>query len=196
MAGFPGDPPVRIAATHALARGDPYNLSALSMGSHTGTHVDPPSHFLPGGVAADQLDLSVLNGPCEVVQIADAESEVGPSAVRHLPEGIHRVLFRTANSARWSLGGGFFSDYVALSAGAGEAAVARGLRLVGIDALSIERDDTGRFPVHHRLLGSSVLILEGLRLDGVPPGRYHLECLPLRIVGGDGAPARAVLTPA
>lgn len=195
MAGFPGDPPVQIARRSSLDRGDAYNISNLSLGTHTGTHVDPPVHFLAQGATIDRIDLSILNGPCEVVEIPADRDRIGAHAFDHVPRETHRVLFRTANSARWAQGAAFFADYVALDGEAAEAAVARGIRLVGIDSLSIERDDTGRYPVHHRLLGASVLILEGLLLAEVPPGRYQLRCLPLRITDGDGGPARALLLP-
>ncbi|MCI4355398.1 MAG: cyclase family protein, partial [Thermoplasmata archaeon] len=129
-------------------------------------------------------------------QLDEGTRQVGADAFQGLPSPAQRVLFRTANSARWTAGPEFFPDYVALDLGGAEAAVARGVRLVGIDSLSIELDPAERFPVHHRLLGAGVLILEGLRLAEVPPGRYELRCLPLRILDGDGGPARAVLYPA
>ena len=193
MAVFPGDSEVRVVPTHALDRGDPYNLSAIAMGSHAGTHVDPPAHFLPEGATADALDLTALNGPCWVLGVDPASSDVRASDVARVPEGTERVLFRTSNSARWSESEAFFADYVALAPSAADALLARSVRLVGIDALSIERDPTERFPVHHALLGGGALILEGLRLDHVPDGRYELRCLPLRLAHGDGAPARAIL---
>ena len=194
MARFPGDPAIQIERTHSIDRGDPYNLSAISMGSHTGTHIDPPVHFLPQGATLDQVDLAVLNGPCEVVGVPPGPDRIGAHAFDHVAAETHRVLFRTTNSDRWARKEEFFPDYVALSEEGAEAAVARGIRLVGIDSLSIERSGSG-FPVHHRLLGASVVILEGLRLAAVPPGRYQLRCLPLRIQGGDGGPARALLLP-
>jgi arylformamidase len=155
--------------------------------------VDPPSHFLVGGASIDQIDLSLLNGPCAVVGVDPARSEVGPNDLVGVPPGASRILFRTANSDRWARGEDFFPDYVALTPSTAEELVRRGVRLVGIDALSIECDPSGRFPIHHTLLGQGTLILEGLLLAGVVPGMYELECLPLRIRDGDGGPARAVL---
>ncbi|MCI4349406.1 MAG: cyclase family protein [Thermoplasmata archaeon] len=193
MAVFRGDPEVRVRAVHSLERGDPYNLSLLTMGSHTGTHLDPPAHFVAGGRTVDQLDLELLNGPCQVVRVPDSAPVVGVSDVARIPPGTERVLFRTSNSARWASDDRFFSHYVALAPDAVPALVDSGIRLVGIDALSIERDLTGTFPVHRALLGKGIVILEGTRLAEVPEGPYELECLPLRIVQGDGAPARAVL---
>lgn len=190
---FPGDPPVTLVRTHSIARGDAYNVSALSMGTHAGTHVDPPVHFLPDGATIDRIDLSALNGPCTVVQLPAGALAIDADVVERLPPGTERVLFRTRNSERWKVSEEFFPDYVALAPSAAEALAARGARLVGIDALSIENDATGRYPVHHALLSAGVLILEGLRLSEAPPGAYDLRCLPLRLHDGDGGPARAVL---
>ena len=193
MPSFPGDPPLAVERLRTLERGDPYNISRLSLGSHAGTHVDPPVHFVPGGRAVDRLDLGSLNGPCRVVETDSRSRTVGPEAVNGLPPGTERVLFRTANSARWARSLEFFSDYVGLSPEAANALVERGVRLVGLDSLSVENDPSGAFPVHHILLGRGILILEGLLLDGVPGGEYLLECLPLRLRDGDGGPARATL---
>jgi len=193
MAVFPGDPPVAVRRVRSIEARDPYNLSELSMSTHTGTHVDPPFHFVPTGPTADQLDLETLNGPCHVLDVPDERRTVDADVIESLPEGTERVLLRTGNSALWAASEAFFPDYVALTMGAADALVRRRVRLVGIDALSIERDSTGTFPVHHRLLGANVLILEGLRLAGVPAQACELRCLPLRLLGGDGAPARAVL---
>ncbi len=193
MGGFPGDSPVSVTPTQSLSRGDPYSISALALSSHTGTHVDPPAHFVPGGLTVDQIDLSILNGPCRVVRLPDEVEAVGTSEVARVPTDTSRVLFRTRNSTRWRETDQFFEDYVAVAPTGAEALVRRNVRLVGIDSLSVERDPTGRFPVHHRLLGAGTLILEGLRLADVPEGDYDLNCLPLRLERGDGGLARAIL---
>jgi arylformamidase len=193
MPAFPGDPPFGAERSHAMSSGAPYNLSALRMGSHVGTHIDPPLHFIPGGVPVDEIDLAYLNGPCRVVSVPSKARTVGSHELESIPPGSGRVLLRTSNSERWRARLEYFPDYVALAPDGADALLARGCRLVGIDSLSIERDTTGRFPVHHRLLGAGTLILEGLLLAEAPAGAYDLECLPLRIRGGDGGPARAVL---
>ena len=193
MPAFPGDPEYSISPVHAIARGDAYNVSCITLGTHAGTHVDPPRHFLPDGASTDELDLGILNGPCRVLAVPETAREIGLAELGAIPKGTERVLLRTANSARWNNDLRFFSDYVALTAAAARALVDGGIRLVGIDSLSIESDPAGRFPVHHALLGAGTLILEGLLLAGVPPGDYELECLPLRVRGGDGGPARAAL---
>ena len=191
---FPGDPTFQHRPVRSIERGDAYSVSALSFGSHAGTHVDPPCHFIAGGATVDRLDLEVLNGPCWVAGVPPDVRSVGPEEVGRLPEGTRRVLFRTSNSPRWQEKLEFFSDYVAVSESGARALVDRKVRLVGVDALSVESDASGRFPVHHRLLGEGVLIIEGLLLADVPEGPYELHCLPLDLKGGDGGPARAVLT--
>ena len=193
MPSFPGDPPFDTVPLCSIARGDPYNLSGLSFGSHAGTHVDPFGHFVPGGTTADQLDLDLLNGPCRVVDLDTHATSVGADDVRRIPTGTVRVLFRTANSARWARSLAFFPDYVGLTTAAADALVERKVRLVGIDALSVENDPSGSFPVHLSLLARGTLILEGLLLAAAPAGECRLECLPLRLRDGDGAPARATL---
>ncbi len=194
MPAFPGDPAFRTDPARRIDRGDPYNLSALTLGSHAGTHVDPPSHFVSGAPGIDRVDLGILNGPCRVVRIPDDRKEIGIAELRAVPKGAERVLLRTSNSDRWSRRLEYFEDFVALTPEGAVALRKGGARLVGIDALSIESDPRGTFPVHHELLGHGVLILEGLLLGDAPAGEYSLECLPLRLRDGDGGPARATLT--
>ena len=154
MPAFPGDPEVAMRPVRRIEQGDPYNLSTWTLGSHAGTHVDPPLHFLSDGAAADRLDLKILNGRCHVVAIPPDRVRIDASDLVAVPAGAERVLFRTSNSDRWASVQRFFDDFVALSAEAAGALVAKRVRLVGIDALSIESDPSGRFPVHHALLGS------------------------------------------
>ena len=195
MPAFPGDPEFSTAPSHRIERGDAYNISTVGFGTHAGTHVDPPVHFIPGGAAIDRVDLELLNGPCRVVGVPDACRTIGGPEASGVPPGTERVLFRTSNSARWARSLRFFEDYVALDPTGAQTLLGAGVRLVGIDALSIERDPSGRFPVHHALLGHGALILEGLLLADAPPGEYDLACLPLRLADGDGGPARVTLTP-
>jgi arylformamidase len=169
---YPGDPEVRVLPTLRIERGDPGNVSALAMGTHSGTHVDPPAHFIPNGVTVDNLPLDALVGEALVVE---------PDELASLPPETERVLLRTAGSE------------TRLSVPQAQRLVERGVRLVGIDALSVEPEGSTGHPVHHVLLEAGVVILESLDLSEAPPGRYTLLCLPLRIEGGDGAPARAVL---
>lgn len=193
MPSFPGDPPFTLSPARRIARGDPYNLSEITLGTHAGTHVDPPSHFVEGGLPIDRVDLDRLNGPCVVVEVPAGVDEIPPSAVDGLADGVSRVLFRTSNSERWRQRLAFFPDYVALSPASAAALLERGVRTVGLDALSIERDVTGTFPVHRLLLGAGVAIIEGLLLAEAAGGAAVLRCLPLRLRDGDGGPARATL---
>ena len=194
MPAFPGDPPFTSTPALRRERGDAYNLSVLGLGSHAGTHLDPPSHFLSGGPSTDLLDLDLLIGPCEVVAVGSPGSRsIRARDLEAVRSGTKRLLLRTANSERWARDLAYFDDYVALEEDAAERLIELGVRLVGLDALSIERDPTGKFPIHRRLLADGVLILEGLLLGGVPPGGYELLCLPLAVRGGDGGPARVVL---
>ena len=192
MPRFPGDPEVEV---HPLSVAGPgtYGVSALSLGSHTGTHLDPPGHFVPGGAAVDRLDLDALNGPCTVVEVPTTRRFIGSADLPAAARSDERLLFRTGNSERWAAGSDYFPDYVALTGEAARALLDRRPRLVGIDALSVENDPTGRYPVHRALLGAGIPILEGLVLAGVPPGEYELVCAPLRLADGDGAPTRAFL---
>ena len=193
MPSFPGDPPFVSEPVLRIARGAPYDLSRLTLGSHAGTHLDPPSHFLPGGTSADRIDLGTLQGPCRVVEVGRRGSEIGVDELGPVPRGTSRLLLKTPNSRRWARKLEFFPDFVGLGLSAAHWLADRGVRLVGIDALSVEADPSGRFPVHRELLGRGVVILEGLLLGPVRPGGYDLACLPLRVQDGDGGPARAAV---
>jgi arylformamidase len=195
---WPGDPGIEIRPSSRISRGDPANVSELRLGSHTGTHVDPPGHFIEGGATAEQLPLDVLTGDAVVVELPDADGPIPPEDLDALdvPDGTARLLVKTSNSRLWSRRPLRFPEtFACLSAGAARWVVERGIRLVGIDFLSVESSPERTYPVHHTLLADGVVILEGLDLSAIPAGDYSLVCLPLKIVGGDGAPARAVLVP-
>lgn len=193
MVVYEGDPGVRVTSALALERGDPANVSLLALGSHTGTHVDAPRHFIPGGGTVDGLPLDVLLGRARVLACPP-----GPIAAETVagagPRRGSRLLFKTGNSALWERAR-FVRDYQALTLEAARLLVEAGVALVGIDYLSIEGFGAPGHPVHRCLLGAGTLILEGLDLSAVAPGEYELCCLPLRIRDGDGAPARALLRP-
>ena len=192
---WPGDPGVEVVPTARLARGDQANVSELRLGSHTGTHVDPPVHFIDGEASVDALPLETLVGPAAVADRRGVEA-IGPAELDALalPAGTERLLCRTDNSDRWATAGGAFpEDYVAITPHGARWIAERGLRLVGVDFLSVERDGPPDFPVHRTLLAAGVIVVEGLDLSPVEPGTYTLVCAPLKIVGGDGAPARALL---
>lgn len=191
---WPGDPGLSLTRDRTF-KADGVNVSSLQCGVHTGTHVDAPLHFVDDGVAIDRLNLETLVGPAVVVHL-EATGAIGVADLEHLnrepvPE---RILFRTSNSEWWAdPGHAFHEDFVALSVEAAAWLVARGVRLVGVDYLSVEPYRQPDAPTHKILLEAGVVIVEGLDLRGVEPGAYELLCLPLKLVGSDGAPARAVL---
>ena len=166
------------------------------MGTHTGTHVDPPHHFLDGSSTIESLPLDVLMGDAVVVEVHKPTGTIGPEELEAagLVEGDTRVLFKTPNSAIWAEPHPEFpAEYVSVGPEAAAWLVQHGIRLVGVDFLSVERRGSPGHPTHVTLLGAGVIVIEGLNLSGVEPGRYKLICLPIKILGGDGAPARAVL---
>ena len=178
MVTYPGDPEVRLERVSSIAEGEVANISRLDFGVHTGTPVDAPVHFVEGAAGAEALPVDVLVGPCVVVDGLE------PVAV---PAGVERVLFKTPNSRLWERDE-FSEDFVALDGEAARALVELGVRLVGIDYLSIGDEEA-----HQVLLEAGVVAVEGLDLRGVEPGEYLLVCAPLKLVGSDGAPARVFL---
>ena len=187
---YPGDPGVSFHFTKQREKGDPFNLTALELSTHTGTHVDAPYHMLDGGARVDQLPLDALIGPALVWE-APGTASVSLADLKGLPR-TRRLLIKSRNSGLWD-NPAFQRDFLYIEPEAARRMVERGVRLVGIDYLSVEKLSRGPATTHHILLGAGVVVLEGLDLRGVPPGRYDLVCLPLRIEGGDGAPCRAVL---
>ena len=194
MAIYPRNPPVEITPARSIARGDSSNVSALALGSHTGTHVDAPLHMAEGAPGVDEISLDAFIGPSIVARVPDDDRAIGARHVDALDlERGARVLFRTRNSARFAETGAFEEDFTYLAPEGAAALVARGVALVGVDALSVEQYHAGHHRAHDTLLQNGVAIIEGLDLHRVEPGRYELLCLPLRIRHGDGAPARVVL---
>jgi len=193
---WPGDPPVEVARVSDLAAGDPWSLTRLGTSAHAGTHVDAPAHFLADGATVEALDLDALIGPARVVALPDIDA-IDASALEalELPPSTERLLLRTANSDRRARGvpeSEILADFVALAADGARWLVERGLRLVGIDGPSIAPLDDIDAP-HRVLLGAGLVIVEGLDLAQAAPGDYELLCLPLKLAGADGAPARVVL---
>jgi arylformamidase len=194
---YPGDPGIQISDWRSLAKGDSANVSVASFGAHSGTHVDAPAHFIPGGEVVENLPFESLIGEALVVRVPDEVVVIDKEFVsRHVPLGTERVLFETRNSGFWSeIPLVFHTDFTHLDLGAATWLRDNGAKLIGIDYLSIERFKSGNHEVHLALLSHGVVILEGLFLWAVPAGKYELFCLPLRLRSdlGDGAPARAVL---
>ena len=191
---YPGDPGIRIQDWSKLANGDGANVSSLSFGAHTGTHVDAPAHFIDGAKKLESLDLEILIGEAEVVQVPEDLRVIDEEFVAaNCADGTERILFKTRNSALWT--GDFHTNFTYLELPAAKRLVDLGVKLVGIDYLSIEKFRSKDHEVHRALLSHEVIIVEGLNLADVPAGKYELICLPLRLRSnlGDGAPARAVL---
>jgi arylformamidase len=196
MPVWPGDPPVQIECVASINKGDPANLTRLSLGAHTGTHVDAPYHFFEKGLKVDQLPLSTLIGTAYVLEVHPEERTMTATDLGSLglPSTIQRLLLKTDNSYLWE--GGlleFERSFIHLSGDAARWIVKRGIKLIGVDYLSVDSFDSGDKVVHHTLLKAGVVIIEGLNLSHVTQGVYQLYCLPLKIVDSDGAPARVVL---
>lgn len=191
---YPGNPEIRIELQQAIARGAGANVSSIQFGSHTATHVDAPRHFSDSGETVDNLPLELLVGPALVVRFDENLKAITRADLegRGL-EGSTRVLFATRNSRLQTEAAEFVPDYTYVAPDAAEYLVSLGVKLVGVDYLSVEQFHSGHHRTHHTLLDNSVVIVEGLQLAHVPEGRYDFVCLPLRLAGCDGAPARAIL---
>jgi arylformamidase len=195
---YEGDPKAEVRSFMRLADGAVANVTQLCCGVHTGTHVDAPNHFIEGARRVDDLDLDKLVGLCHVIEI---DHTVDGIALEHLRgiAGAERVLFKTRNSEFWNYPEkGFRTDFTYLTPEAARVLAISGVKLVGIDYLSIEEFGSKNFATHKALLQKEVIILEGVDLRQVPPGDYEIICLPLKYLGGegDGAPARTILTKA
>lgn len=192
---WPGDPGIILERTSKMEDGEHANVTHMSMGVHTGTHVDAPYHFVSiDSPTVESLSLDVLNGPASVIYLPDIPlitEQVLQDA--NLPTGARRLLFKTDNSNFWAREENAFQEnFVALSPDASEYLIQLGVELVGVDYLSVApfRDSV---PTHQILLKAGVVIVEGLDLSKIEPGNYDFYCLPLKIKGSDGAPARAIL---
>jgi arylformamidase len=190
---YPRNPPVEIALAKSIARGDSSNVSLLTLGSHTGTHVDAPRHMDDAGTGVDSVSLDALIGPALVVDIPESVRAIGAADLDARIGSHTRVLLRSRNSARFAATGVFEEDFTYLAPDGAALLVERGVVFVGVDALSVEQYHAGHHRSHDTLLQAGVAVVEGLALENVSPGEYEVVCLPLRIRGCDGAPARVVL---
>ncbi|HKS29762.1 MAG TPA: cyclase family protein [Pyrinomonadaceae bacterium] len=194
---YPGDPGIEIKQWAALERGDAANVTLLSFGAHTATHVDAPAHFIEGAAKVDSLPLDAMIGPARVIEISeDVRAIDAAELARHNLDGASRLLFKTGNSRFWrEQSGNFREDFTYIEPDAARVIAQSGVRLVGFDYLSVEQFKSERFETHLELLSHQVIIVEGLDLLHIPPGDYELICLPLKVASGtgDGSPARAVL---
>jgi len=196
MTTWGNEPGPTIEPLRRIAKGDSANVSLVSFGDHTGTHVDPPIHFIDGAATVDQLPLDALVGPCVVVEHTGASHVDGEWLGAHVPAKSTRVLVKTRNSRIWDDPNAKFTrDFIAVNASGARWCVQNGIRLIGIDYLSIEPQGPEKegYPAHKTLLAAGIVIIEGLDLRNVSAGSYELVCAPLKIAGGDGAPARVFL---
>jgi arylformamidase len=195
LPSWPGDPAVALERVRKIEEGANANVSRLDMGVHNGTHVDAPVHFVPGENGVDQLDLNILIGPVLVVELPDEVDTINASVLKtaSIPSGAKRVLFKTRNSKSWAnRETEFKTNFVGVEVDAAEYLVAIGIELVGVDYLSVAPFKRSR-PTHEVLLKAKMIVVEGLNLSQIQPGLYTLYCLPLKIEGCDGAPARVIL---
>lgn len=195
MVHWPGNPPVRIKRVQDLDKGDSHTLSQISMGSHTGTHMDAPLHFIKSGTSIDKLPPGTAIGRARVIEIQDTESIKPQELSGHGIRRGERILFKTQNSSRAWKTDTFIEDFVFISKQAAQFLARRGVRVIGIDYLSVGGYKRSGGEVHRSLLQAGIWIIEGLDLSLVSPGRYDLICLPLRLEHADGSPARAILRP-
>jgi arylformamidase len=190
---YPGNPEIRIAPQQEIAKGGSSNVSSLSFGSHTGTHVDAPKHMFDDGATVDALPLELLMGPAVLIDVGQTCMAVGAKELKlHELKGHTRILIKTRNSS-FIREQAFREDYTFLAPDGAAHLLTLGVKLVGVDYFSIEQFHSGHHRTHDTLLKAGAVIVEGLDLSLPPPGPYELRVLPLRLAGLDGAPARAVL---
>lgn len=191
----PDNPPVRVRRVRDIERGDDCTLTVLSLGVHSGTHMDAPAHFLRHGRGIDRMPLSATVGPARVIDIRDRESIKPEELETYSLQPGERVLFKTRNSPRCWKTDRFLKDFVYLTEEAARFLAARKIRTVKVDYLSVGGYRQGTVATHRALLNAGIWIVEGLNLSKAKAGRCELLCLPMKIAGGDGAPARAYLRP-
>lgn len=193
MPTYAGEPGPVLSFHSLLSRGDSANVSALSLGSHTGTHVDAPHHFIDGEATVEEMPLDSLVGAVYVAEFSEARHITAADLeAASLPTGTKRLLLKTPNGRFWA-DDEFHTDFIGLASDAASWLVERGYHLVGIDYLSIEQFRAPNHDVHKALLRAGIVIVEGLDLRAVPMGAYTMACAPLKVVGADGAPARVFL---
>jgi len=192
LATYPGNTPFSLEPIKRLARGDRSNVSTLHLGAHAGTHVDAPRHFSDEGAGVESLPLEMLCGRTRVVELTTRRNVTAEDLAEFdLTEDI-RLLLKTHNSRFWG-DPAFHDDFIGVTEGGARFLVDRGVKVLGVDYLSVEPYNTPGAPAHHVLLGAGTIIIEGLNLRDVEPGSYEMFCLPLAVAGADGAPARVIL---
>jgi arylformamidase len=193
MVHWPDNPPVQIGFVLAIEKGDTSNVSKISMGAHTGTHMDAPLHFIPGGQSIDTMPFSATIGRARVIEIQDTESIMVAELEHHRIQMGERILFKTINSTQYWQTDEFEKNFVFISKEAAEYLINVRVQTVGVDYLSAGGYFKDGPETHRVLLGAGIWIIEGLNLTPVTAGDYELICLPLKLTGSEGAPARAIL---
>jgi arylformamidase len=192
---WPDDAPISLERLSEIKEGATSNVTRLSMSAHSGTHVDAPRHFIDKGESVDELDLKLLTGRAYVLHVSNEVDLITRDLLERsgIPPRTKRVLFRTRNSNYWADGNSDFQEnYVALDPQAAEYLIKKGVKVVGVDYLSVAPFNDV-VPTHQVLLGAGIIVIEGLDLSQVSQGRYSMYCLPLKLAHGDGAPARVIL---
>jgi arylformamidase len=195
MPHWPDNPPIVMERVMDLGRGDAANVSHLAMGVHSGTHMDGPVHFIHEGPGLDEMPLSATMGEARVIEIEDPKEITAEELARHGLQAGERILFRTSNSIRCWQAPGFIEDFVYISEQAARHLAESRVRTVGVDYLSVGGYHADGALIHRILLEAGIWIIEGLDLSPVTGGRYEMICLPVKLHGSDGAPARAILKP-
>jgi arylformamidase len=192
MPVYPGDPPVKLERRKIIGQKDSkVNVTRYSFGSHTGTHVDPPFHFIENGITVDRLPLELLIGRVRVVEINAPVVDEAVLGEFDFTADV-RLFFKTRNSYLWNESK-FAKQFVCIAPDAARLLIDNGIKVVGIDYLSVEQFGSETYETHLALLGAGVVVVEGLDLREIEPGDYEMICLPLKVKDGDGAPARVVL---
>lgn len=193
MVHWPGDPGFHIERAEDQAKGDTATVSKMTLGVHTGTHMDAPLHYIQGGRTIDEMPLNATVGRARVIEIRDPKSIKREELVGHLIGSGERILFKTSNSDHAWATDQFDENFVFISADAARYLVECGVVCVGVDYLSVGGYREDGPETHHALLDAGVWIIEGLNLSGVEPGEYEMICLPLKLMGAEGAPGRAII---
>lgn len=192
MPVYPGDPPPVFSEVLGISKGDVCNLTLLSFGSHTGTHIDAPKHFYDDGCGMDKLPVDAFLGSAKVAAIP-GKREITAADLSALDIEAGDILLLKTDNSEIIGSGEFHKDFTYLTADAAEYLAGKGIKTLGFDYLSVEKYGVGVFTVHHALLGAGIIIIEGLDLRAVPPGTYEISALPVKIKDGNGSPARVVL---
>lgn len=193
MVHWPDNPPIQVEFVMNMEKGDPCNVSNIAFGAHTGTHMDAPLHFIKGGKPIDQMPLTATVGKARVIAIQDPESIKVAELEQYAIQAGERLLFKTRNSTEAWQSNTFVTDFVFIEPEAARYLAERQVQTVGVDYLSVGGFRRGGAATHNGLLGGGIWVIEGLNLAQVEPGDYELLCLPLRLQGAEGGPARAIL---